>query len=212
VVGQALTLADTEGLDAVTIRRLAEQLGVTPMALYWHVKNKDELLTAMADALLAEVTPQRDLGHPWHLQLRAMVTALLGVMRAHPCAPALLATADKVQAENFTRATDTALDLLGKAGFSLQEGFLIATQLLHDVIGLVDRQAICAPGDTDGQKVELHRRHRLAMRALPVEEYPRVVAYATSDDLDPDAYFEFGVDLLMAGVEAMAARRAAGAE
>lgn len=210
VVGQALALADAEGLDAVTVRRLAERLGVTPMALYWHVKNKDELFTAMADALLTEVTPQRDPSQPWQLQLRAMVTALLGVMRAHPCAPALLATADKVRAASFTRATDTALDLLSKAGFTLQEGFLIASQVLHDVIGLVDRQPVCAPGDTDRQAAELRRQHRLAMQALPIDRYPCVVAYAACEDLDPDEYFEFGVDLLMAGVEAMAARRTPG--
>ena len=208
VVEQALALADGEGMDAVTIRRLAELLGVTPMALYWHVKNKDELLTAMADQLLAEVTPQRDPDQPWHVQLRAMVTALLGVMRAHPCAPALLATADKVRAANFTRATDTALELLGQAGFSLQEGFLIASQLLHDVIGLVDRQPACAPGMTDQQAAELHRQHRLAMQALPIDRYPRVVAYAVCEEPDPDSYFAFGLDLLMAGVEAMAQRRA----
>ena len=150
VVEQALALADGEGMDAVTIRRLAELLGVTPMALYWHVKNKDELLTAMADQLLAEVTPQRDPDQPWHVQLRAMVTALLGVMRAHPC----------------------------------------------------------APGMTDQQAAELHRQHRLAMQALPIDRYPRVVAYAVCEEPDPDSYFAFGLDLLMAGVEAMAQRRA----
>ncbi|HEY3263406.1 MAG TPA: TetR family transcriptional regulator [Pseudonocardiaceae bacterium] len=209
VVEHALALADAEGLDAVTIRRLAERLGVTPMALYWHVKNKDELLSAMADALLTEVTPEREPGQPWHVQLRAMVTALLRVMRVHPCAPALLATADKAQAASFTRATDTALDLLGKAGFTPQEGYLIASQVLHDMIGLVDRQPICAPGPDDRQAAELRRQHRLAMLALPIAEYPRLVEYAGCSDMDPEAYFEFGVDLLMAGLEAMAARRPA---
>ena len=203
VVAQALALADAEGLEAVTIRRLADQLGVTPMALYWHVKNKDQLLTAMADQLLAEVTPQREADRPWPAQLRAMIAALIGVMRAHRCAPALLATADKVQAENFTRATDTALDLLGKAGFSLPEGFLIASHLLHDVIGLVGRQ----PGGPDGTAGEPHRQHRLALQALPIDRYPRIVEYAATEDLDTDAYFAFGLDLLMAGVEEMAKRR-----
>ena len=209
VVERALALGDAEGLEAVTIRRLAEQLGVTPMALYWHVKNKDELLTAMADQLLAEVTPQRDPGQPWQVQLRAMVAALIRVIRAHPCAPALLATADKVHATSFARATDTALALLRQAGFSLQEGFLIASHLLHDVIGLVAGQPGCAPGMTQQQTDELRRRHRLAMQALPIDEYPMVVEYAATEQLDAEPYFEFGLDLLMAGVEAMAERRPA---
>ena len=55
IVERALTVMDTEGPDAVTIRRIAQEFGVTPMALYWHVANKDELLAAMGDALLADV-------------------------------------------------------------------------------------------------------------------------------------------------------------
>ena len=53
VVEVALDVADTEGLDKVTVRRLAQHFGVTPMALYWHVKNKDELLEAMGDQVFA---------------------------------------------------------------------------------------------------------------------------------------------------------------
>ena len=51
IVARALDIADTEGLDAITVRRISQEFGVTPMALYWHVKNKDELLDAMGDAL-----------------------------------------------------------------------------------------------------------------------------------------------------------------
>ncbi len=51
VVEHALDLADREGLDAVAIRRIAADFGVTPMALYWHFRNKDELLEAMGDKL-----------------------------------------------------------------------------------------------------------------------------------------------------------------
>jgi AcrR family transcriptional regulator len=209
LVGQALAMADADGLDAVTVRRLADRLGVTPMALYWHVKSKDELLIAMADQLLAEVTPTRDPDEPWPAQLRAMIGALLRVMRAHPCAPALLATADKGQVESFTRATDVALGLLRQAGFSLQEGFLIASQLLHDVIGLVDRQSMCtaAPGAPDDPRQEVASRHRAAMRALPVERYPMLVEYAQLPQPDPEAYYAFGLDLLITGVEALALKR-----
>ena len=49
VVERGLALADAEGLDALTIRRLATELGVTPMALYWHFRNKEELLAALGD-------------------------------------------------------------------------------------------------------------------------------------------------------------------
>src|SRR2546423_8871268 len=55
VVERAMRLADVEGVEAVTIRRLAQELGVTAMALYWHFKNKDELLLGMADHGLLDV-------------------------------------------------------------------------------------------------------------------------------------------------------------
>jgi TetR/AcrR family transcriptional regulator, tetracycline repressor protein len=207
VVAQALAMADADGLEAVTVRRLADRLGVTPMALYWHVKGKDELLMAMADQLLAEVTPTRNASEPWPDQLRAMITALLRVMRAHPCAPALLATADKAQVESFTRATEVALGLLREAGFSLQEGFVIASQLLHDVIGLVDRQPMCAPGPDlgmAGPKAE-------GLRGLPASRYPLIVEYMNGPRLDPENYYAFGLDLLISGVVALADRRTNGA-
>lgn len=185
VVAQALALADREGLEAVTIRRLADQLGVTPMGMYWHVKDRGELLAAMSDQLLAEIVPARGSGQPWHLRLRVMTVALLDVLRAHPCAPALLSAADADAAGSgaagsgaaggFTRVTEAVLEPLRQAGFTPQEALLIAAQLLHGVMGLVARQPGRGPGMTD-----------------------------------PDAYFAFGADLLLAGVEAVAQRRLAG--
>ena len=55
VIDHALAVADLDGLDAVSIRRIAQDFGVTPMALYWHVKNKDELLAAMGDRILSVI-------------------------------------------------------------------------------------------------------------------------------------------------------------
>jgi TetR/AcrR family transcriptional regulator, tetracycline repressor protein len=208
VVGQALALADEEGMEGVTIRRLADQLGVTPMALYWHVKNKDELLTAMADQLLAEVGPTGDPDETWQVQLRAMIAALIGVMRKHRCAAALLSTANRVQAESFLRATDGSLGLLRRAGFSLQEGFVIACNMLHDVIGLVDRQpGGCKAGMTAEQSAEWHRQERLEMEALPIDQYPNIVSYAAAEQMDVESYFAFGLDLIMAGIETLASAR-----
>src|SRR4051794_6147278 len=76
IVERALTLMDAEGADAITIRRIAQEFGVTPMALYWHVANKEELLAAMGDALLAGVRPPPATG-PWHVQLRRVVDVLI---------------------------------------------------------------------------------------------------------------------------------------
>ncbi|MBX6169527.1 MAG: helix-turn-helix transcriptional regulator, partial [Thermobispora bispora] len=84
VLEGALRLADEEGVAAVTIRRLAGELQVTPMALYWHFKNKDELLAAAADHLMTGVIADIPPGRGWRERLRALVEALVGTMRAHP--------------------------------------------------------------------------------------------------------------------------------
>ena len=57
IVDRAVEMADAEGLEAVSIRRLGQEFGVTPMALYWHVQNKDELLAAMGDRIFAGLDP-----------------------------------------------------------------------------------------------------------------------------------------------------------
>jgi Transcriptional regulator len=77
VVQRALALADADGLDALTIRRLATELGVTPMALYWHFRNKEELLAGLADRVWSELDTDVDAAEPWHRQLRGLLESLL---------------------------------------------------------------------------------------------------------------------------------------
>ena len=74
----------------VTIRRLAEDLGVTPMALYWHFRNKDALLDAMMGRVYSEVDPAVDESVTWREQFRALMDSLAGVLRAHPVCRAAL--------------------------------------------------------------------------------------------------------------------------
>ncbi|GIH24668.1 hypothetical protein Aph01nite_29780 [Acrocarpospora phusangensis] len=212
VVDQAIKLADSEGLEAVTIRRLAQLLGVTPMALYWHFKNKEQLLEGVADHLLRGVTPEFRPGAAWNVRLRAMVEALTGVMRRHPAMTGLLPTMQKHDVESFRIATDTALDLLAQAGFALDEGFLISSHLLHGVIALVDGEPGCPRGLTEEQEIEWRRQKRLHLEALPADRFPRMVEFAKTFDTPPDLeqYYAFGIDLLMCGVEGLAACRAEG--
>src|SRR5829696_2199994 len=92
VVEGALSLADAEGLEAVTIRRLAKELGVTPMALYWHFRSKDELLDGMAARIFEEVDLTVDASAAWQEQLRALLGSMLGVLRTRPSTAILLST------------------------------------------------------------------------------------------------------------------------
>jgi AcrR family transcriptional regulator len=211
VVEQALALADDEGVEAVTIRRLAGRLGVTPMALYWHFKNKDELMWALAEHVLSGVTADVYPGDSWQKRLRTMVEAIVRVMREHPCMPDLLtAVEDKHDLDSFKRATEAALDVLTTAGFTLREGFYISSYLLNGTIALVKNQPACSPCLSDAEEAEARRQHRLKIQSLPPDRYPHMIGYADTliDPPDVQHYFTFGVDLLLTAVEAMAHRHA----
>src|SRR6202034_1172711 len=105
VVDRALALADNAGLDALTIRKLATALGVTPMALYWHFRGKEELLDELAERVWNEIDLPVDRTAPWTEQIRALLEALIKVLRAHPGAPELLHSG-KVQSEPALNATE----------------------------------------------------------------------------------------------------------
>lgn len=210
VVQRALALADAGGLDALTIRRLAQELGVTPMALYWHFKNKDELLQGIADHVLTGVRATHDPGDPWLRQLRAMVETLVGVVREHPSLVGLFQVMDKQRAASFQRATNDALELLTRGGLGLDEAYWTACYLLHGSIGLVAAQPGCPTTMTAEQAAEWRRQKRLTLEKLPPDEYGMLVAFARTLDREPDIeqYYRFGIDLLMAAVETAAARTA----
>jgi len=210
VAERALRLGDEEGVEAVTIRRLAQELGVTPMALYWHFKNKDELLFGIVDHALAAVRADRTAGDPWQKQLRAMVEALVAVMREHPCLSELMHAVAKDEGESFRRASDDALALLTAAGYGIEEAWWVASYLMHATIGLVHAQPDCPATVPPAEAAEWRRKKRLMLEGLPGDRYPMMVAFGASYAKAPDTerYYAFGVDLIMAAVEAMAPGRA----
>jgi len=90
VTDAALKLADADGLDALTIRKLAQHLGVTPMALYWHFRSKEDLLEGMAEQVWGEIDVNIDPAVPWWAQLQGLLESLVSLLRAHPAAAQLL--------------------------------------------------------------------------------------------------------------------------
>ncbi len=208
VVEGALALADAEGLEAVTIRRLAKDLGVTPMALYWHFRSKDELLDGVAARIFEEVDLSVDVSVPWQEQLRVLLGSMVSVLRAHPSTAILLSTRT-VSSEGSLRATEVVLDILRRGGFSPTEATQIARHALSGITNLVSGEpGVVARKDSEGL-VEARQRARSLLETLPPERYPRLVEAATplSEGVKPDEYFSFGLDLLLAGIEAMSARK-----
>ncbi|MCG5217794.1 TetR family transcriptional regulator [Streptosporangium soli] len=210
VLVQALRLADREGLEGLTIRRLAAELEVTPMALYWHFKNKEELFTALVDHVLRDVIEEDAAGGSWNVRLRVMVAGVIDELRAHPCLPDLLDRCDRESVNAFLRLTDSSLALLREAGFTLAEGAYTSSYLLTGAIGLVRGQPEESRELPPEEAAERRRLHRLSMESLPADRFPSIVEYAATleEPVDIGFYHSFGLDLLMSGVEAMAARKA----
>jgi AcrR family transcriptional regulator len=206
VADRALQLADSSGLEGLTIRKLAADLGVTPMALYWHFRSKEELLDGLAERLWSEIDIAVDQTAPWPAQLRSLLESLIAVLRGHPAAARLLQE-HKRQNEPALRATEVTLKILRGAGFDPEHASAIARSALWTGIMLVTSEpgADTLPGK---DRTELQRVKQVQLATLPPGSYPRLVECAipmTSCD-DPAFHYEFGISLFIAGVEAMAAR------
>lgn len=212
IVERALTVMDTDGPDAVTIRRIAQEFGVTPMALYWHVANKDELLAAMGDALLAEVVTPEPTGS-WSAQLRAVVEALVAGMSPHPAAAELVLPRILV-AEPGLRITEFTLALLEDAGFSPEQAADLARMGLQTAMMLVAQRPGAESQAARDERDALLAEKRAHIENLPADRYPHVRAAAVTltDCDDEDAYYGFGIDLYIEGAQALLrrVRRAAG--
>jgi AcrR family transcriptional regulator len=204
VVDRALKLADTDGLDALTIRKLAQDLGVTPMALYWHFRSKDDLLEGMAEQVWGEIDVHIDPSVPWWAQLQGGLESLIRVLRAHSSAPQLVLEHEK-RNEAALRATEATLAILRSAGFDLQYAAEIARSTLWTGIMLVMSEAGYKPELAEEERTELHRQSEIYFRMLPSARYPRLVeAAAPMADCDPDIHYRLGVEMFIAGVRAMA--------
>ena len=164
VVDRGLALADASGLDGLTIRRLAQDLGVTPMALYWHFRSKEELLVGLADRVWSEIDIEVDRTQPWSAQLRGLLESLVRALRAHPCASQLLLETEK-QSAAFLQATEVTLDVLRTAGFDPRRATEVARGLLWTGLTLVMSEPGVKPGVGDDDLAE-HQRTRAQ---LPVK-------------------------------------------
>ena len=207
VTENALKLADADGLDALTIRKLAQHLGVTPMALYWHFRSKEDLLEGVAEQVWGEIDTEVDPDAPWWAQIQVMLESLVSVLRAHPAAPQLLLEHEK-RNEAALRATETVLEILRTAGFDATYASTIARSALWTGITLVMSEPGFKPELTAEERTEMQRRNQVQLAMLPTARYPRLVECAgpmsTCDD--PEFHYQFGIGMFVDGVRAAAER------
>jgi AcrR family transcriptional regulator len=204
VVDRALALADAEGLEAVTIRRLGQDFGVTPMALYWHVKNKDELLDAMGDRIFADLHDESEPGASWDEQLRAVVRGLVDMLRRHPTC-VQLAFRRVFACPQGRQLAEHTFGLLRRAGFSPRRTADIASHALQTAVMLVSAEPGAEPGRSAEDVEAMLAQKRAGLELLPIDEYPYIREMA--DDMlfcdDMSDYYGFGIDVFVAGARAM---------
>jgi TetR/AcrR family tetracycline transcriptional repressor len=209
IVRLAIKRADSGGLAQVSMRKLAAELSVTPMALYWHYPNRDALLNAMAEHVAGELVYDDDPRAPWQERLGAVLTATLAVFHEHPWLGPL-ARHRIVPAPNFLRALEVLLGTVRMAGYAPQA----AASVVDFVIDSLAAMAAQFPSAT-GRNAEPRAasdeqlRMRKQLADLAGSEYPRIreaaVPLTTSDA--PDVQVKLGIDILVGGIESAARKR-----
>jgi AcrR family transcriptional regulator len=208
VVSAALRVLDAEGLDAVTIRRVAEELGTSGTALYTYVHDKDELVELLLDRVMGEIdvdSVSPDL--PWQEQVREIAREIRRVFRAHR--DIARATLGRVpQGENALVLIDAMLGRMRAAGVP-DEVIGLGVDLLALYTGAVAYEESLDPshGSGDPEAIEhFVSELRAYFERLPRDRFPNLVAMAGPLTSDADR-FEFGLDVIVRGLAARAGER-----
>jgi len=199
IAAGALELADREGIEAITIRRLATEHSVTPMALYWHFKDKDAVLDGIAERIFASVVLPDPTDERWDVQLRSVLDAVLAAVRPHPLVADLLAPR-VMSSETGLELSERAIGLLRLAGFSPAAASQTAAFLLCAIVTLVTSEPgskIVVGADTEA----MMRAKRAQLDSLDPKRFPFLLESAEFflECEDEDAYFSQGIDFLISG-------------
>jgi AcrR family transcriptional regulator len=200
VLAAALAVADADGLDALSFRRLAGDLGVTPMALYRYVESKEALLDGIADLVLDEL-PEPPAGD-WRDQLRALARAFRAALVAHPALVPVFQSRPLVGPAGL-RSANAGLGVFRGAGFPPGQAVLVYRQFVRFLLALITLETEAGADLTPEQWREQARLARITFETLPPEEFPHLVEAAPhfAAPHDPGRAFEAGLDLLVAGIE-----------
>jgi AcrR family transcriptional regulator len=201
VVAEALAVIAEQGVQALTMRRLAARLGVVPGAVYHHVRNKQQLHDLVLDNVLAEVDVHLDPSLGWAEQLKVLAHRLRRVLEGHPGVAGILKTRDPLGPHSLALA-EAFLGPLQVAGFGDRDAGLAFFLLVDYTIGFavsgtptsVNEQRVRDPAT----RTQLHQ----FFRSLPPDRFPALVALGEHVWVDNrDERFTAGLDVLIGGLE-----------
>ena len=197
VVAEAVALLDADGLDGVTTRKLATRLGVQSPTLYWHVPNKAALITAIADAILADLVqrmspPTRD--EAWPDWLTGLAQGLRRALLAHPDGARVISSAQLSAAMNAI--SELAMSALVAKGVPLRQARVITLAIERFTVGYVLEEQAPRPDETALKSFDL---------ADFTAAHPTMIAGITDyfhGGRTPDDLFDDCLDVVIAGAAA----------
>ena len=199
VLRAAIDLADAGGIGSLSMRRLAQELGVEAMSLYHHVANKDDILSGIADLVVEEYEIPNP-GPDWKASIRRTAVSAYRVLLRHPWAASLLLAGTTPSVARL-RYMDALLGTLRGAGFSAE----MTDHAYHALDSHIMGFTLWVTGmnlPSDEQFTDLAQGF---LARLPADEMPHLVEHVHQHlkprDPDDKPEFEFGLDLLLDGLE-----------
>jgi AcrR family transcriptional regulator len=201
VLRAAVALADDAGIDSLSMRKLAQELGVVPMALYKHVANKDELLDGVVDVVVGEIDPSVA-GTDWKAAVRQRILSARSALQRHSWAAQVI--------ESRSTPTPAVLAHLNSMIGLFREGGL-SLDLTHHVMHLMGSRILGFSQELFTAAPAVEPQAQAAMAAQLASAFPYVAELAmaaahTEDSIvgggcDDQFEFEFALDLLLDGIE-----------
>ena len=196
VLGAALALADEGGIEALSMRKLARELGVEAMSLYNHVANKDEIIDGIIDLVAGEADLPTD-ATDWKTAMRQSAISMRDAFLRHPWASSLWMSRHGGSAR--LRRGDWMLRTLREAGLSKELTYHAYHIVESHILGFTAQQLSFPSKDEE----EFAGMAESFLQRLPADEYPDFVEHVRQH-LEPhgeEGGFEFGLDLVLDGLE-----------
>lgn len=201
ILDAAAEIVGSEGLPALTMRRIGAELGADPTAVYRHFRNKREMLTELADRLFSD-EPELDPEASWQERLRTSIWAGLRRYRTHLDLGLLLASQPD-DLPSLVSMREGTLELLLEAGLDLPQAALMSQVIENHVVGCGLFFAVS--GWHTGSPHESLEAMRRIYAMLPADTAPLAREAAACLFPDPDDVFAYTTDLLIAAIERIAA-------